>query len=146
MPSSILKLKNLCYSWWLNQPILKNMLVKLDHFHRYPGENKKYLSCHHLDETHWDCNHLRPLLSEVSWCGTLLFQDIIWRGSWCGLGDSHHLVKLKNPWDLHFSGQVYRYLRLRRLNEYHVRYIIHRIKKTALKKPSVFSGGTWGHL
>ena len=27
---------------------LKNMLVKLDHFPRDPGENKKYLSCHHL--------------------------------------------------------------------------------------------------
>ena len=29
-------------------PILKNMLVKLDHFLRDRGENNKYLGCHHL--------------------------------------------------------------------------------------------------
>ena len=34
-------------SWWLNQPMWKNMLVKLDHF-QGRGGNKKYLSCHHL--------------------------------------------------------------------------------------------------
>jgi len=28
---------------------LKNMLVKLEIFPRDRGENKKYLSCHHLD-------------------------------------------------------------------------------------------------
>ena len=28
-------------SWWLNQPLLKNMLVELDHFPS--AENKKYL-------------------------------------------------------------------------------------------------------
>ncbi len=27
---------------------LKNMLVKMDHFPNFRGENKKYLSCHHL--------------------------------------------------------------------------------------------------
>ena len=37
-------------SWWLNQPLLKNMLVELDHFPS--AENKKYLKpppnyCHH---------------------------------------------------------------------------------------------------
>ena len=37
-------------SWWLNQPIWKNMNVKFDHFPKGPrdrGESKKYLSCHH---------------------------------------------------------------------------------------------------
>ena len=29
--------------WWLNQPIWKNMLVKLDHFPKVRGENEKYL-------------------------------------------------------------------------------------------------------
>ncbi len=29
-------------------PIVKNMLVKWDHFPRDRGENKKYVSCHHL--------------------------------------------------------------------------------------------------
>jgi len=28
---------------------LKNMLVKLDHFPKVRGENKKRLSCHHLE-------------------------------------------------------------------------------------------------
>ena len=31
---------------------LKNMLVKLDHFPNFRGENKKYLSCHHLAVHH----------------------------------------------------------------------------------------------
>ena len=36
-------------SWWLNQPIcLKFVQVKLDQFPRDSGENKTYLSCHHL--------------------------------------------------------------------------------------------------
>ena len=36
-------------SWWLNQPQLKNMLVKMGSiFPKFRGENKKYLSCHHL--------------------------------------------------------------------------------------------------
>ena len=35
-------------SWWLNQPIWK-IFVKLDHFPKFRGENKKCLSCHHLD-------------------------------------------------------------------------------------------------
>ena len=30
-------------SWWLNHPFGKNKLVKLDHFPRDRGENKKYL-------------------------------------------------------------------------------------------------------
>ena len=36
--------------WWLNQPILKNMIIKLDHFPNFfRGEHvKNYLSCHHL--------------------------------------------------------------------------------------------------
>ncbi len=33
-------------SWWF-QPSCK-ILVKLDHFHRDRGENKKCVSCHHL--------------------------------------------------------------------------------------------------
>ena len=36
-------------SWWLNQPIWK-ICVKLDTFPKVRGENKKYLSCHHLDK------------------------------------------------------------------------------------------------
>ena len=28
-------------SWWLNQPICKNMIVKLDHFPTNGGEHKK---------------------------------------------------------------------------------------------------------
>ena len=35
-------------SWWF-QPIW-NWLVKLDHFPQVGGENKKYLSCHHLND------------------------------------------------------------------------------------------------
>ena len=35
-------------SWWLNQPILKKMLVKLEHLPNFRGENTKCLSCHHL--------------------------------------------------------------------------------------------------
>ena len=35
--------------WWLNQPIWKNMLGKLDHFPKVWGENNKDLSCHHLE-------------------------------------------------------------------------------------------------
>ena len=34
-------------SWWLNQPIWK-ILVKMDHFPKFRGENIKYLSCHHI--------------------------------------------------------------------------------------------------
>ena len=34
-------------SWWLNQPILR-ICVKLDHFPRVPGENKKDWN-HHLE-------------------------------------------------------------------------------------------------
>ncbi len=48
--------------WWFNKDTylvggwttqLKNMLVKLDHFPRDRGENKKYLSCHHLVIMAW---------------------------------------------------------------------------------------------
>ena len=35
-------------SWWLNQPIWKISNVKLEHFPRVRGENRKYLNCHHL--------------------------------------------------------------------------------------------------
>ena len=28
-------------SWWLNQPIWKNMIVKLDHFPKVRGESSK---------------------------------------------------------------------------------------------------------
>ena len=36
------------YSWWLNQPIWKNMLVKLGSSSPiFGGEHKTYLSCHH---------------------------------------------------------------------------------------------------
>ena len=33
---------------WTN-PFEKYYIVKSDHFPRDPDENKKYLSCHHLD-------------------------------------------------------------------------------------------------
>ena len=36
--------------WWLNQPIWK-LLVKLEIFPKDRGEQKKYLSCHHLETT-----------------------------------------------------------------------------------------------
>ena len=32
---------------------LKNVIVKLDHFPRDQGENKQYLSCHHLEKWFW---------------------------------------------------------------------------------------------
>ena len=35
-------------SWWLNQPIWKNMLVKLNHVPNFRDEHQKCLSCHHL--------------------------------------------------------------------------------------------------
>ena len=36
-------------SWWLfAHPSEKYAQVKLDHFPKVRGENKKYLSCHHL--------------------------------------------------------------------------------------------------
>ena len=38
--------------WWLNQPIWK-ILVKMGIFPKFRGENKTYLSCHHLDK-HFD--------------------------------------------------------------------------------------------
>ena len=35
--------------WWLNQPIWRNMLVKMGSSSpNFRGEHKKYLSCHHL--------------------------------------------------------------------------------------------------
>jgi len=38
-----------CFSSrWLNHPFEENMLVKMDHFPKFRGENEKYLSCHHL--------------------------------------------------------------------------------------------------
>ena len=40
------------YSWLVVSTSFKNMLVKLDHFPKYQGEHKKYLSCHHLDSIH----------------------------------------------------------------------------------------------
>ena len=37
--------------WWLfPNPFEKYDILKLDHFPNDRGENKKYLSCHHLDE------------------------------------------------------------------------------------------------
>ena len=41
-------------SWWF-QPNWK-ILVKLDHFPRVRGGNKKYLSCHHLDHHTKNCS------------------------------------------------------------------------------------------
>ena len=35
-------------SWWLNQPHLKNMLVKLDHLPKDPGENKHVWNHHRV--------------------------------------------------------------------------------------------------
>ena len=41
----------LVYNWLVVEPThLKNMFVKLDHLPYGKGENKKYLSCHHLDK------------------------------------------------------------------------------------------------
>ena len=40
---------------------LKNMLVKLDHLPRDPGENKKYLSCHHLALYKWPLKEIGNL-------------------------------------------------------------------------------------
>ena len=38
---------------------LRNMLVKMDHFPKVRGENKKYLSCHHLVRV-WGCLGYAP--------------------------------------------------------------------------------------
>ena len=35
-------------SWWFQ--LISKILVKLDHFPKYLDENKKCLSCHHLDQ------------------------------------------------------------------------------------------------
>ena len=51
---------------------LKNMLVKLDHFPNFRGENKTYLSCHHLG-IDWDWN---PLQKSMVFQGAL---DKNWR-------------------------------------------------------------------
>ena len=45
-------------SWLVVEPThLKNMLVKLEHFVRVQGENKKYLSCHQLVTELGSFNH-----------------------------------------------------------------------------------------
>jgi len=46
MSQALLQQKKLS-SWWLNQPIGKNMLVKFGNLPQGSGENEKYLSCHH---------------------------------------------------------------------------------------------------
>ena len=38
--------------WWLVPQPIWNMLVKLDHFPKVRGENKQFLSCHHLAATY----------------------------------------------------------------------------------------------
>ena len=43
-------------SWLVVSTHLKNMLVKMDHFPRDQGVNKKYLSCHHLES---NLHHLK---------------------------------------------------------------------------------------
>ena len=50
--------KNSLSSWWLNQPILKNMLVKLDHFPTNRDE-KKIFENHHLAAVQSDLLYCR---------------------------------------------------------------------------------------
>ena len=44
------------------------MLVKLDHFPKVRGENKKYLSCHQLDYVYFPTSRTIPLLPRYH-CG-----------------------------------------------------------------------------
>ena len=70
-PSEVVYPKNSWWSlaktpsgWWLNQPLWKNMLVKLDHFLNFRGENKKCLTNHHLD------NIIKtPRIESSNWLG-----------------------------------------------------------------------------
>ncbi len=56
-PAPSPKDENVQSSWWF-QPIWK-ILVKLDHFPRDRGENRKYLSRHHLDNS-WSLKGSEP--------------------------------------------------------------------------------------
>ena len=52
---------------WTNPFEKYKSLVKLDHFPRDPGENKTYLSCHHLEEIY--LMRMNPLKSTCRSCG-----------------------------------------------------------------------------
>ena len=72
------KVPNFLVGGWTN-PFLKNMLVKLDHFPKFRGENQKCLSCHHLVSDYITSFHSRCrwVSKQISFVRDVLHQSRI---------------------------------------------------------------------